>query len=111
MTATFFDVLFIAAPSEFCVAAAVAPGFVLLPICKSAAVELRYVCPHLIARRHPPVNTLIASETAPRTALIMGAGDSLGAALARRFAREGMTVCIARRNAEQLQPLVEEIRE
>jgi NAD(P)-dependent dehydrogenase (short-subunit alcohol dehydrogenase family) len=52
------------------------------------------------------VNTL----TTANTALIMGAGDSLGAALARRFAREGMKVCIARRNAEQLEPLVEQIR-
>jgi NAD(P)-dependent dehydrogenase (short-subunit alcohol dehydrogenase family) len=53
------------------------------------------------------VNTLTAT---PNTALIMGAGDSLGSALARRFASEGLNVCIARRNAEQLQPLVDEIR-
>jgi NAD(P)-dependent dehydrogenase (short-subunit alcohol dehydrogenase family) len=52
------------------------------------------------------VNTL----TTPRTALVMGAGDSLGAALARRFAREGLQVCIARRNAEQLAPLVAQIQ-
>lgn len=45
-----------------------------------------------------------------RTALVMGAGDSLGAALARRFAREGMGVCVARRNADQLAPLVDRIR-
>ncbi|HDR9875244.1 TPA: SDR family oxidoreductase [Burkholderia cenocepacia] len=44
------------------------------------------------------------------TALIVGAGDSLGSALARRFAREGLTVCVARRNAEHLAPLVESIR-
>ncbi|WP_137923797.1 SDR family oxidoreductase [Cupriavidus sp. 2SB] len=44
------------------------------------------------------------------TALIVGAGDSLGSALARRFAREGLTVCVARRNAEQLAPLVDSIR-
>jgi NAD(P)-dependent dehydrogenase (short-subunit alcohol dehydrogenase family) len=41
------------------------------------------------------VNTL---TTTPNTALIMGAGDSLGSALARRFASEGMNVCITRRN-------------
>jgi NAD(P)-dependent dehydrogenase (short-subunit alcohol dehydrogenase family) len=52
------------------------------------------------------VNTL----TTPATALVMGAGDSLGAALARRFAREGMHVCIARRNAEQLAPLLAQIQ-
>lgn len=44
-----------------------------------------------------------------RTALIVGAGDSLGSALARRFAKEGMTVCVARRNADQLEPLVKSI--
>ena len=43
------------------------------------------------------MNTLI---TTPNTALIMGAGDSLGSALARRFASEGLNVCIARRNAD-----------
>jgi NAD(P)-dependent dehydrogenase (short-subunit alcohol dehydrogenase family) len=48
--------------------------------------------------------------TQPDVALIMGAGDSLGAALARRFAREGMKVCVARRNVEKLDPLVESIR-
>ena len=52
------------------------------------------------------MNTLTTSNTA----LVMGAGDSLGSALARRFAREGMQVCVARRNAEQLEPLVERLR-
>ena len=46
----------------------------------------------------------------PDTALVIGAGDSLGAALARRFAREGLKVCIARRNAGKLEPLAAEIR-
>ncbi|VWB18419.1 short chain dehydrogenase/reductase family oxidoreductase [Burkholderia lata] len=45
------------------------------------------------------------------TALIVGAGDSLGAALARKFASEGLTVCVARRNVEQLAPLVNSIVE
>lgn len=43
------------------------------------------------------------------TALIVGAGDSLGAALAHRFAKEGMKVCVARRNADQLTTLIENI--
>lgn len=46
----------------------------------------------------------------PDTALVVGAGDSLGAALARRFAREGLKVAVARRNGDKLQPLVNEIR-
>lgn len=58
------------------------------------------------------MNTLTTptSEAKDRkAALIVGAGDSLGSALARRFAREGFDVCVARRNAEQLAPLVDSI--
>lgn len=35
--------------------------------------------------------------TQSKTALIIGAGDGLGAALARAFAREGLAVCLTRR--------------
>lgn len=42
-------------------------------------------------------------------ALVIGAGDALGGAIARRFAREGLTACVVRRNGDQLQPLVEAI--
>ena len=42
-------------------------------------------------------------------ALIVGAGDALGGAIARRFAREGMIACVTRRNAEKLKPLVSAI--
>jgi NAD(P)-dependent dehydrogenase (short-subunit alcohol dehydrogenase family) len=42
-------------------------------------------------------------------ALVVGAGDALGGAIARRFAREGYTVCVARRTAKKLTPLVDEI--
>lgn len=42
--------------------------------------------------------------------LVMGAGDATGGAVARRFAREGYVACVARRNLEPLQPLVERIR-
>lgn len=40
---------------------------------------------------------------------IVGAGDHIGAAIARRFAREGHPVHGGRRNADRLQPLAEEI--
>ena len=43
-------------------------------------------------------------------ALIVGAGDATGGAIARRFARGGYTVCATRRNLDKLQPLVEQIR-
>lgn len=40
---------------------------------------------------------------------VIGAGDATGSAVARRFAREGYTVCVARRTEAALQPLVNEI--
>jgi NAD(P)-dependent dehydrogenase (short-subunit alcohol dehydrogenase family) len=46
-----------------------------------------------------------------RAAIVMGAGNATGGAIARRFAREGYTACISRRNVEKLQPLVQRIEE
>lgn len=40
------------------------------------------------------------------TAAIIGAGDFIGSAIAKRFAREGYTVFAGRRTAEKLAPLV-----
>lgn len=42
--------------------------------------------------------------------LVIGAGDATGGAIAKRFAREGFEACVVRRNADQLTPLVEEIK-
>ena len=42
-------------------------------------------------------------------ALIVGAGDATGGAIAKRFAREGLVACVTRRSAEKLAPLVDEI--
>jgi NAD(P)-dependent dehydrogenase (short-subunit alcohol dehydrogenase family) len=42
-------------------------------------------------------------------ALIVGAGDYIGAAIAKRFAAEGMTVVLGRRNGDKLAPLIAEI--
>ena len=41
---------------------------------------------------------------------VIGAGDATGGAIARRFARERYTVCVARRTEAALAPLVESIR-
>lgn len=41
-------------------------------------------------------------------ALIVGAGSGLSAALARKFASEGMAVALAARNVDKLQPLARE---
>jgi len=43
------------------------------------------------------------------TAAIIGAGDFIGSAVARRFAKEGYTIFAGRRNADKLAPLVESI--
>ncbi|MCB1856481.1 MAG: SDR family NAD(P)-dependent oxidoreductase [Halieaceae bacterium] len=45
-----------------------------------------------------------------KVALVIGAGDAIGSAIARRFAGEGLIVCAARRNGERLAPLVDELR-
>ena len=50
-----------------------------------------------------------ASSTRPPVALIIGAGDATGGAIAKRFAREGLVACVTRRSADKLAPLVDEI--
>jgi len=42
-------------------------------------------------------------------ALVIGAGDATGSAIAKRFAKEGYTVCAVRRNQDKLIPLQKEI--
>lgn len=42
-------------------------------------------------------------------ALIVGAGDFIGAEISRRFAKGGYTVCMGRRKGDKLKPLVDEI--
>jgi len=44
-----------------------------------------------------------------KVALVIGAGEATGGAIARRFAREGYTACVTRRDAEKLKPLVGKI--
>ena len=43
-------------------------------------------------------------------ALIIGAGDATGGAIARRFAREGYLACVTRRSLDKLQPLLAQIK-
>ncbi|MFO1238961.1 MAG: SDR family oxidoreductase [Sphingomonadaceae bacterium] len=51
--------------------------------------------------------------SASPAAVIIGAGDATGGAIARAFAAEGLTACINRRsrNAEQLETLAQSIRD
>jgi short-subunit dehydrogenase len=50
------------------------------------------------------------SGTQEGVALIVGAGDATGGAIAKRFAREGYVACVTRRSADKLQGLVAEIQ-
>jgi hypothetical protein len=40
---------------------------------------------------------------------VIGAGDYIGAAIAKKFAAEGFTVFAGRRNADKLAPLIAEV--
>lgn len=53
---------------------------------------------------------MAATEDTPKVALVIGAGDSTGSAIAARFAREGYIACLTRRTADKLQPAVDAIR-
>ncbi|MEJ8835196.1 SDR family oxidoreductase [Ramlibacter sp. AN1133] len=52
----------------------------------------------------------MAADGLRPVALVVGAGDATGGAIARRFARGGCTVCATRRSVDKLQPLLEQIR-
>jgi NAD(P)-dependent dehydrogenase (short-subunit alcohol dehydrogenase family) len=43
-------------------------------------------------------------------AILVGAGDAIGAAVARRFAKGGYAVCICRRDPAKSQALVDELK-
>lgn len=45
-----------------------------------------------------------------KVALVIGAGDSTGSAIAARFAKEGYIACMTRRSSDKLQPSVDAIR-
>lgn len=49
------------------------------------------------------------SQNEQKVAVVIGAGDSTGGAIAKRFAREGYVVVATRRHQEALSPLTQEI--
>jgi NAD(P)-dependent dehydrogenase (short-subunit alcohol dehydrogenase family) len=49
------------------------------------------------------------TSTKSQVALVIGAGDATGGAIARRFAREGYVTCVTRRDKDKLKSLVAEI--
>ena len=48
---------------------------------------------------------MAASAQPQPVAVVIGAGDATGGAIAARFARGGYTVCAVRRSLDKLQPL------
>jgi NAD(P)-dependent dehydrogenase (short-subunit alcohol dehydrogenase family) len=44
-----------------------------------------------------------------QTAVVIGAGDYIGAAIAKKFAAEGFALFVGRRNGDKLAPLVKEV--
>ena len=53
---------------------------------------------------------MLSENQAARVALVVGAGDATGGAIARRFAAGGYTACGTRRDADKLEPLLAAIR-
>ena len=52
----------------------------------------------------------MTTNTSPnKVALVIGAGDSTGSAIAKRFAAGGYTACMTRRDAEKLEPVIASI--
>lgn len=60
-------------------------------------------------RKHDMQDEITTSNQ--KVALIIGAGDATGGAIAKRFAKGGYISCMTRRNADQLQPLIDEIEQ
>ena len=53
---------------------------------------------------------MLSENQAARVALVIGAGDATGGAIARRFAAGGYTACLTRRDADKLEPVLGAIR-
>ena len=53
---------------------------------------------------------MTTTTEAKPVALVIGAGDSTGGAIAKRFAAGGLTACVTRREADKLEPLLASIR-
>ena len=52
----------------------------------------------------------MADDNRTPVALVVGAGDATGGAIARRFAAGGFVACMTRRDAAKLEPLIDAIR-
>ena len=64
-----------------------------------------------IPELHAPSIAIMNQSKQNPVVVVMGAGNATGSAVARRFASEGYTACVSRRNEEKLQPLIQSIEE
>lgn len=67
-----------------------------------------YDCPHLVLGAEDE-QKMSNDGKRKRVALAVGAGDAIGAAFARRFARGGYAIAIARRDGQKSNQLIEDI--
>jgi len=68
------------------------------------------VCSPDASISHPVSSVHFQNLARPETAVVVGVGPGLGFAVGRKLARAGMSVALASRNAERLDPLVRELR-
>jgi NAD(P)-dependent dehydrogenase (short-subunit alcohol dehydrogenase family) len=61
---------------------------------------------HIISPNQEPSSVALERNS---SVAVIGAGDYIGAAIARKFAAEGFAVFVGRRNGEKLTPLIAEI--
>jgi NAD(P)-dependent dehydrogenase (short-subunit alcohol dehydrogenase family) len=52
----------------------------------------------------------MTNDSRTPVALVIGAGDATGGAIAKRFAAGGLVACVTRREADKLEPLLDAIR-
>ena len=52
----------------------------------------------------------MTNDSRTPVALVIGAGDATGGAIAKRFAAGGLVACVTRREVDKLEPLLEAIR-
>ena len=52
----------------------------------------------------------MTNDSRKPVALVIGAGDATGGAIAKRFAAGGLVACVTRREADKLEPLLDAIR-
>ena len=82
------------------------PRFVPLRDAPSATLARRILS---YSQTQTVVTRRLSVEHRNATAAVIGAGDYIGAAIAKKFAAEGFTICAGRRDGDKLAPLVADV--